>query len=427
MIRSFLCVALVAIVSPSISDVAFAGDADWPQWRGPNRDGHAAEQSLMQSWPEGGPALTFQFNDAGRGYSALAIVDGEIFTMGADDQNTFALCIDIADGSEKWRTNFSTTGVDGDYNLGWGGGPRGTPTVDGDDVFVLSDVGVLASLNRKTGQEQWSVDLVKDYGGKIPTWGYSESILIDGDNVVCMPGEKNFLVGFDRSTGRQTWQSSGIDAPAQYASLVKGTAGGEAYYAAVSKPGLYGVKVADGTQTFFEEGTGNNVAVIPTPIILKDGVYHTSDYGSGCVLVKFADDGSPNLIYHLEDKTMRNHHGGVVLVDGVIYGFTKANGGAWMAQDLETGEVLWQERIRPNKSGSIAYADGRLYCYNDKDGECYLVVPDRDRWQSTGKVALPRETSIPRDRGAIWAHPVIADGKLFIRDQDLIFGFDIAR
>lgn len=418
------CVALVILCLGNLN--MSAGEADWPQWRGPERDGHAAPQSLLQTWPADGPQQIFQFADAGRGYSAMSIVDGEMFTMGADDENVFAICVSLADGKEKWRTIFSATGLVEDYNLGWGGGPRGTPTVDGEDIFVLSDVGVLASLNRRTGRKQWTVDLVNDYGGKIPTWGYSESVLVDGDMVLCVPGEENFMVGFDRSSGRQVWKSVGINAPAQYASIMKGSAEGIDYYTTASKTGLYGLRASDGNQMFLEPGTGNNVAVIPTPVILEDGVYHTSDYGSGCVRIKLTD-GEASLVYHMQDKTMRNHHGGVVLVDGVIYGFTKANGGAWMAQDLESGEVLWTKRIRPNKSGSIAYADGRLYCYNDKDGECYLVIPNREGWESVGKVALPRETTMARDRGAIWAHPVIADGKLFIRDQDLIFGFDIQR
>ena len=410
----------------SNSGDAVAGDADWPQWRGPERDGHAASQPLLQSWPEGGPKLAMQFTDAGKGYSAMAIVDGQLFTLGANETMTFAICVDVANGTEVWRTEFSPTGAGKDYLVGWGGGPRGTPTVDGDDVFVLSDVGILASLDRKTGQKRWSVDLVNDYGGIIPKWGYSESVLVDGDTVLCVPGEANFMVGFDRRSGQEVWKSSGVNAPAQYGSIMKGSADGEAYYVTASKTGLYGLKVSDGTQLFMETGSANKTATIPTPIILDDGVYHTSDYGAGCVLLKF-ENGAANLVYHMKDKTMRNHHGGVVLVDGVIYGFTKANGGAWMAQDLQSGKVLWENRIRPNKSGSIAYADGRLYCYNDKDGECHLVVPSREGWQSVGKVALPRETEFARGRGAIWAHPVIADGKLFIRDQDLIFGFNIQR
>ena len=398
--------------------------ADWPQWRGPLRDGHAAADDLLQQWPEGGPELVFQFGGAGRGYSAVSVVDGKLLTLGADDSVTFALCVDLKSGEQVWRTEVSRTGGTEDYNLGWGGGPRSTPTVDGEDVFVLSDVGVVACLDRNSGAMRWSVDLVKQFGGGIPTWGYSESLLVDGDRVICTPGGENFLVGLDRATGEKVWGSSGVNAPAQYVSVMRGNAGGRDYYVTASKPGLFGFDVETGAKVFSDESTGNNVAVIPTPVLLDDGLYHTSDYGAGCTLLRRSGDAMRS-VYHRTGKTMRNHHGGVVLVDGVIYGFSKGSGGVWMAQDLESGEVLWQEKLRPNRSGSIAYADGRLYCYNDKDGVCWLVRPSREKWDPVGSVALPRQTETPRGQGAIWAHPVISDGMLLIRDQELVFGFDV--
>ena len=417
--------ASMGLVAAAMAVVAFGGDADWPQWRGPNRDGHAASQTLMQSWPEEGPELVFQFDHAGGGYSAMSVVDGRMYTLGADQGDAFALCIDVASGREVWRTVFSATGGESDYNTRWGDGTRSTPTVDGQDVFVLSDVGIVAAMDRSTGRVRWKVDLVRDHGGSIPMWGYSESVLIDGDRVMCTPGGSNFMVGLDRRTGEKVWSSVGVDAPAQYASIVRGMAGGGVpYYATASKTGLIGLKISDGSSLFQEPATGNRVAVVTTPVVFPGGIYHTSAYYGGCARLKFEGE-TAELAYHLTDKTMHNHHGGVVLVDGVIYGFTKNSGGAWMAQDLDSGQTLWRERLRPNKSGSIAYADGRLYCYNDKDGVCYLVRPNRERFDPVGKVTLPRQTDRPRRLGAIWAHPVIADGVLFIRDQELIFGFDV--
>ena len=170
--------------------------------------------------------------------------------------------------------------------------------------------------------------------------------------------------------------------------------------------------------------------MIPTPILTGDQLYHTSDYGAGCTLLNLqSTDGGIDAksVYHLNGKTMMNHHGGVVLVDGVIYGNTKSNGGPWMAQDLASGETLWEEKVGRNRSGAIGYADGRLYCYNDTDGSVILVEPSRDGWKPHGQLKLPQQTELPRDKGAIWAHPVIANQTLIIRDQDLIFAYDIAR
>ncbi len=408
---------------------AVGGDADWPQWRGPNRDGHAAPQDLMKSWPEGGPDQAWEFNQAGRGYSTLAIFDGRIYTLGSSEGECFAICINAKDGSEHWRTTISRASVSEDYNHGWGGGPRSTPTIDGDQVFVLSDIGILASLDRTSGDVQWKTDLVNDHEGKIPVWGYSDSPLVDGDRVVVTPGESNFLLAVDRKTGNRVWASKGVTQGAQYVSIMKGTVGSVSYYVTASKQGLFAFDTESGEQLFSDTSTGNTVAVIPTPIVDGDRLYHTSDYGAGNTLLKLTSEGPGDLtadsVYHLADKTMRNHHGGVVLVDETIYGFSKANGGVWMAQDLTSGETLWEEKLRPNRSGSICFADGHLYCYNDTDGTLCLVEATREGWIEKGKLKLPRQTELPRDKGAIWAHPVIADGKLLIRDQDLIFAYEI--
>jgi outer membrane protein assembly factor BamB len=406
------------------------GQSDWPQWRGPNRDGHAAPQSLLQQWPEGGPRLKWQAKNIGRGYSAVAVVDGKLYTMGARDGNCYLLCLDAANGQKQWETLISDAGSGDDYSDGWGAGPRSTPTIDGDQIFVLSDVGVLAAMDRETGDPIWATDLVQNHQGEIPNWGYSESPLVDGDRVIATPGGNNFMIGVDRQSGQRVWTSKDVDAPAQYVSVMRGSVGNHAYYVTASKSGLYAFDADSGNNLFRDVSTGNTVAVVPTPILSGTFVYHTSAYGAGNTLLKLtvSDTGiDAESVYHMSGKTMENHHGGVVLLDGVIYGFTKANGGCWMAQEMESGQKLWEQRARPNKSGSLCYADGRLYCYNDKDGTVLLVQPNREEFVETGKLRLPEQTELDRGKGAIWAHPVVANQTLFIRDQDLLFAYDIAR
>ncbi|MCC9654761.1 PQQ-like beta-propeller repeat protein [Rhodopirellula sp. JC737] len=409
---------------------AQAGDSDWPQWRGPERDGKAAQQELLQSWPEGGPKLKWTFAESGRGYSSVSSVDGRLYTLGSDEQTCYAVCLNAKNGQRVWQTPISRAGGGDDYNTGWGAGPRSTPTVDGDQIFVLSDVGVVSAIRRQDGRKLWSVDLVAEYGGGIPKWGYSESVLVDGDRVLVTPGGNNFAIGLDRRTGKQVWQSKGVDAPAHYVSIMKGEVGGKSYYVTASSIGVVAFDTENGNKLFENSNTGNQVATIPTPLILGDQVYHTSDYGAGNVLLNLTASGSgidAEQVYHLNGKTMLNHHGGVVELDGVVYGFTKANGGVWMAQEVSSGDTLWVEKLRGNTSGSIGFADGRLYCYNDKDGTVVLVEPSAEEWSPQGSLTLPRETTLPRGSGAIWAHPVIADQTLYIRDQNLVFAFDIAR
>ena len=423
---SLACAALFLFTSTTV----FADNADWPQWRGPNRDGKAAPQKLLQKWPAGGPSLTWSYRNAGAGYSAVSVSDGRIYTMGARNGSCFAFCLDAKSGEQIWEAKISRAGTGDDYNDGWGAGPRSTPTVDGNQVFVISDIGTVAALDKTSGDVQWSVDLVGDFGGSIPKWGYSESALVDGKRVIVTPGGSNFMVGLDRLTGKQIWGSKQASAEAQYVSVMKGNVGSSSFYVTASKPGLLAFDANTGEKLFSNESTGNDVAVIPTPILDGNRLYHTSDYGAGCVLLNLSKAGRGIIakeIYHLTGKTMMNHHGGVIFLDGVIYGNTKSDGGPWMAQDLNSGETLWQEKIGRNKSGSIAFADGRLYCYNDKDGSVILVEPNRNGWKPHGELKLPQQTEIPRNKGAIWAHPVIANQILIIRDQDLIFAYDISR
>ncbi len=405
-------------------------NADWPQWRGPNRDAHADDQSLLQQWPEGGPEVKWKFSGAGRGYSAVSVADGRLYTLGTQDDGCYTYCLDANTGKEIWKTKFARADADGDYNRRWGGGPRSSPTIDGDQVFVLSDLGIFAAMTKETGAVQWTTDLVKDHGGKVPTWGYSESPLVDGDRVMITPGKSNFMIGVNRKTGEKVWTSQGVDEGAQYVSIMRGSVDGKDFYVTASKAGLVAFDVDSGKKLFDDSATANKTAVIPTPVLSGNELYHTSAYGAGNTLLRLSANGDTinvESVYALKGKSMENHHGGTVLVDGVIYGFTKANGGVWMAQRMSNGETLWQEKINRNKSGSICYADGRLYCYNDKDGTVYLAAADPDAWRSMGHLTIPAQTKIPRGSGAIWAHPVVANQTLFIRDQDLIYAFDIAR
>ncbi len=411
-------------------EFAVAADTDWPQWRGPQRDGHAAPQSLLKQWPAGGPKLSWQADDIGRGYSAVSVADGMLYTIGTRNGNCYAICIDAGSGDLIWETIISRAGTGDDYNDGWGAGPRSTPTVSGDQVFVLSDIGVLAALDRISGNVQWSGDLVGDHGGEIPNWGYSESPLVDNDRVVVTPGGKNFMVAVDRRTGDKVWTSKGIDAAAQYVSVIRGTVGSKSFYLTASKSGLYAFDVVTGEKLFADPTTGNDIAVVPTPILSGPFLFHSSAYGAGNTLLKLTANGNGidvESVYHLSGKTMQNHHGGFVLLEGVIYGFTNTNRGNWMAQEMESGKTLWEHPARPNRSGSICYADGRLYCYNDKDGTVLLVEPNRQEFLPRGELTLPKQTSLDRGRGAIWTHPVIANQTLFVRDQNLIFAYDIAR
>lgn len=406
-----------------------ANSTDWPQWRGPARDGHAAEQPVLQSWPPEGPSLIWQSNSAGAGYSSLAVSGDNAYTLGKRDKRNVLIAYRVLDGRELWATEVGPSAEGNEYSTGWGDGPRSTPTIDGSHIYVLTDLGDVACVEKLSGSKMWSKNLVRDFQGSIPDWGYSESILIDGDRLIVSPGGKNFMIGLNKRTGEKIWESQYSQA-AQYSSVIKHQFQDIPLYISASKEGLVAIHAISGETQFVHAATGNGTAVIPTPIAFNDLVYHTSAYQAGSSAVRLElHQGivKATPLYHEKKDSMENHHGGVVLKDGVIFGFSKSFRGVWMAQDVYTGKVLWTLKIGKSTSGSIACADGLLFCYDDQEGTCYLVKPAKDQWQQMGKLTIKETTDFDRKRGAIWSHPVIAQGMLFIRDQEKIFVYRIAR
>jgi outer membrane protein assembly factor BamB len=283
-------------------------------------------------------------------------------------------------------------------------------------------------LRVSDGKTVWSINLVNDLGGSVPKWGYSESVLVDGDRLIVTPGGTNFLVGLDKGTGKKVW-SSEFSAGAQYVSVIKHTFDGVPVYLTACERGLVGIHGVTGKLLFKNESTGNGVAVISSPVVSGNLIYHSSAYKAGNAAVKVSvanGELTASETYHESKESMVNHHGGYVLHEGAIIGFSDALRGVWMAQDLGTGKVLWSKKIGQTRSGSIAFADGLAYCYDDQDGICYLAKVSRSGFEQVGQFAIPEQTTSDRKQGAIWTHPVVAGQKLFIRDQEKIFAFELA-
>ena len=343
--------------------------------------------------------------------------------MGLVSGENHVICLDATNGTLVWRTPLGEALPESSYNQAWAGGPRSTPTIAGDFVIATDDGGRVACLNRSSGEIVWQVSML-DMGGKIPKWGYSASPLVDGNRVVVCPGGKNFLVALDLATGEKVLESTGYDKTAHYVSVVKHQVGNTACYISASEDGLVSFSAQTGEVLWTNNSSGNSVATIPTPVIKGDLVYHTSDYGTGCVLVRVSETANgveATEVY--KSKNMQNHHGGVVLLGDSLFGYKRKGG--WVCQDFMTGEVKWYDRISGDGSAAIAYADGRLYLFGESSGICYLVEPSDESWIEKGKLELPTQTNLDRKRGKIWAHPVIAEGKLYLRDMDLIYAFDI--
>lgn len=426
-----LCIATICI------GLSTAHADDWPQWNGPDRNGMSKEKGLLQEWPAGGPPLVRKITGLGGGDGAPAVAKGRIYGMGHRDGKEVVWAFSEADGSPVWSTPLGPAFKQGPSQ--GKEGPACTPTVDGDRLYVLGMGGDLACLQVADGKVVWQKNLVKDFGGKLPQWSYRESPLIDGDKLLCTPGGSDAtFVALDKKTGDLLWKSKlpastggegkkgGGGSGASYASFIAIDADGQRQYVQLASKALVGIAAADGKFLWRYDKPANGTGINCTSPFFYDGmVFAASAYGAGGGLVKLSPeaDGEVKADEVWFSKRMQNHHGGVVVVDGALYGANGGNGGgALICLDYKTGEVLWDMRSSGKvPKGSLALADGRIY-YRTEDGPILLIEPSRKEYLERGRFDQPDRTSAPA-----WSHPVIANGKMYIRDQDTLFCYDIAK
>ncbi len=402
---------LLAGAAMASSPSAAAG-LDWPQWRGQDRTGVSQETGLLKAWPAGGPKRLWLFENAGHGYSAPAIAAGKYFTLGTRDGSEILLILDANTGQEIRAVKIGAILAND-----WGEGPRGTPAIDGDRAYALSGRGDLACISIADGKVLWTTSM-KSLGGSIPKWGWTESVLVDGNKVLCTPGgAKGTVAALDKLTGKVLWQSKGFTEPAHYSSIVPATINGTAQYVQRNEQSIFGLAAADGRLLWQTDFPGRT-AVIPTPIVSGNEIYVTAGYGSGCKMIRIEADNKVTLVY--ENKVTKNHHGGFVKIGDYLYGHGDP---MWVCQNFKTGEEVWS--TRNFTKGAVGAADGMLYCLEEKTGTVALVEASPKGWKESGRFKLEPQSKIRSPRGAVWTHPVVANGKLYLRDQDLVYCFDV--
>jgi outer membrane protein assembly factor BamB len=401
--------------------VLFAGDIargesfDWPQWQGPDRNGLTSEKGLLQQWPEGGPPRRWLFDQCGAGYAGPAVVDGRLFILGARGGVSQLIALDANTGSELWARPLGP-----EFPNDWGNGPRSTPTVDQGRVYALDAGGTLACFE-VDGREVWRVTM-ESLGGKVPNWGFTESVLIDGDKLLCTPGgPQGAVAALDKRDGNIIWRSAELTEFAHYSSIVRGEFHGKPQYVQLLEKRLVGLSPEDG-KLLWQVAWPGNVAVIPTPLVRANHVFATSGYGAGCMLVKVSAQNEAKKVY--ENKRMKNQHGGVINVGRFMYGFSDDVG--WLCMDLRNGDMKWRERDALGK-GAIGYADGRLYCVDQQEGNVVLIDASPQGWTERGRFTLAPQSGSRSPRGGIWVHPVVVDGKLFLRDQEYLYCYDVKK
>ncbi|MBM4068151.1 MAG: polyvinylalcohol dehydrogenase [Planctomycetes bacterium] len=397
---------------------------DWPQWRGPGRDGISRESGLLTEWPKGGPKLLWNSQvvnkgkSVGTGYSSVSVANGRVFTMGDHGRDGFVFALDEKTGKQLWATRISN---------GQGDGPRCTPTVDGDRVYALSRQGDLVCLGAVKGDVLWKVSYQKDLKGRMMSgWDYSESPLIDGDKLICTPGgDDAALVALDKRTGKIIWKSKISNTGGSgYASVVVAEVGGIRQYITLlgQSRGIVGVKASDGTFLWSYNKMANGTANIPTPIVKGDLVFCSTGYGAGSALLKLVptDDGiEAREVYFLRGNVLQNHHGGMVLIGDYLYGGHGHNAGNPFCLNMATGQFAWKPvRGAGGGSAAVVYADGKLY-FRYEDNVMALVEANPSGYKLASRFALPGSL------GTGWQVPVVVHGKMFIRGQNQILCYDV--
>lgn len=392
--------------------VSSASTGEWSQYGGPERDNRSPDTGLLKSWPSGGPPLLYTATGLGSGYSSVALSDGKVLTMGGRGDDECVIALDLETGEEVWATRVGTTRPDGT-----GPGPRGTPTIDGERVYALGANGDLACLELSNGTVVWSGNILREFGGNNITWGISESVLIDGDRVICTPGGKRAtMAALDKATGRTVWTSKAPgDPPAAYSSAIAVEAGGARQYVNFTHSGVIGVRANNGDFLWNNSASANGTANCSSPLFYKGHVFSASGYGTGGALVKLTGGrgrGGAELVYKTNE--MVNHHGGMVIVGDYLYG---ADDGSLRCLDVMTGKLQWRDRSVGK--GSIVYADGHVILRSEQ-GPVALVEATPEGYREQGRFDQPNRSNYNS-----WSHPVVAEGRLFLRDQDKLLVYDL--
>ncbi len=400
-----LAAALCMPIAHALADQHGAGD--WPQWRGPNRDGVSHEEGIAREWPASGPPVVWR-QPMGIAYSAVSVVGSRLYTMIATDDEEFAVCLDVADGSEIWREK---TGPRFDNDRG--SGPRSTPTVHEGKVYVLSGVGVLRTLDAETGDTIWSRDFVEEFGSNRPGWGFSGSALVEGDLVMVEAGgkESGALVAFDKESGDIAWTTGAGDAA--YSSPVAVTYNGTRQVLFLTPGALTSVAPADGEVLWsYDWPEGINIA---TPLFVPDDlVFVSASYDKGSAVVRMSGQGADMSVEKVwATRVMRNHFNSSVLLDGYLYGFDNAN---LKCIEAATGDEKWSHP-RDLGKGSLVRVGDRLIVLGE-EGALALVEATPDKYRELAKVQMLH--------GRCWTPPTVAHGKLYLRNQEELVCLDVS-
>jgi outer membrane protein assembly factor BamB len=392
--------------------------ADWPQWQGPDRDNISKETGLLREWPAEGPRALWSVTGIGKGFSSPSIANGVLYVTGMEDNVEFLSALDL-EGNLKWKKEYGKAYTKTNPDA------RTTPTVDGDSVYVVSGTGEVVCFDATSGGVRWSVDAFSEFEGKQGNWGTAESLLIVDNKVIYTPcGEKTTVVALDKNTGQTIWTSRSLSDQSGYVSPIVIERGGKKLILTVTGNYIIGIDAENGDipwQIAYREipvpESGNDINIV-TPLYRDGRIFVTSGYDHTGVMVELSEDAaSASVAWWNQD--LDTHHGGVVLVDGYIYGSNWINNkkGNWVCLDWNSGKTMYEKEW--NNKGSIISAEGMLYCYEEEKGNLALVKASPEDF------TVVSSFKITQGKGPHWAHPVISDGVLYMRHGDFLMAYDI--
>ena len=403
-----------ALIVAGLATAAHADD--WLQWRGPDRSGISTETGLLDEWPSEGPPVNWQIETLGHGYGTVAVEGDAIYVQGTRDGQSAVFRLRASDGGEVWMRKLGPYYDHPDR----GDGPRSVPTLQGDSLFVLNGMGEAVKLAKDSGEVVWQFNMLERFDSPNTRWGISESPLVVRDRVFVMPGGRDgAIAALSAADGTTIWRSSELGDVASYSSLVlREIAGTEVLLGFTGQAGV-GVRAEDGALLWrYERPSTVNAINITTPVLHDDLVFYSASYGigGGAVRVTPEDEGGSFLSEEAYFGTrLQNHHGGVVAHEGTLYSFF---GPALTAVDAKTGEVHW--RARSVGKGSLVMADGKLFLLSEWN-KVGLAVATPEGYQERGRFEIEKRG------GPTWAHPVVANGAFYIRDQESLTSYDVAK
>jgi len=409
--RTIVTALLVLVMTVALATSVEAGD--WPQFRGPNRNGKADDTGLMEKWPEDGPELLWRVDDLGHGFTSAAVANGMVYSTGLHDKQGVISAYDLQ-GNLKWRES---------YGRGWTGahpGTRATPTINSGRLYVMSGHGVVVCFNAETGQRLWSVDTMKKFGARQIKWGLTENLLIMGEKLIVTPGGEDVSVAaLNKNDGSTIWTCRGVKDKSGYCSPIAVERGDRTVIAQLMSHTFIGVDAKDGTLLWRKERDPDPAyGIQAVPPVYQDGMFYvTADYGGQRGEGYRLNEDGTDVTRVWKNGELDCHHGGVIVHEGHVWGAsTRNNRGNWMCLNLKNGDVAAE--IRAVGKGSVSWADGMFYGYGE-NGLVGLITDD------PGNFEMVSSFRIRVGKGPHWAHPSIADGRLYMRHGTYLMAYDI--